>query len=133
MSQILCLKCGALYGKNENNYKECIDCHSNDVVDTEDLNYNLGDYFELTKISHDGKFIYEMLKLKSNDPIEYQIKLQQLQSTSQQSNQPKCPTCGSTNIEKITAGKKMGGAFLFGIFSSDVRNTMHCKDCGAKW
>ena len=52
---------------------------------------------------------------------------------SQPSNQPKCPTCGSTNIEKISAGKKMKGSFLFGIFSSDVRNQMHCKDCGYKW
>lgn len=52
---------------------------------------------------------------------------------SQQSNQPKCPTCGSTNIEKISVSKKAFGGFLFGVFSSDVRNTMHCKNCGAKW
>lgn len=52
---------------------------------------------------------------------------------SQVTNQPKCPTCGSTNIEKISVGKKMKGSFLFGVLSSDVRNTMHCKSCGAKW
>lgn len=46
---------------------------------------------------------------------------------------PTCPTCGSTNIEKISAAKKVGGSLLFGIFSSDVRNSMHCKDCGYKW
>ena len=50
-----------------------------------------------------------------------------------QSNQPQCPTCGSTNIEKISVSKKAFGGFLFGVFSSDVRNTMHCKNCGAKW
>lgn len=48
-------------------------------------------------------------------------------------NIPKCPTCGSTNVEKISATKKVGGAMLFGLFSSDVRNTMHCKNCGCKW
>lgn len=48
-------------------------------------------------------------------------------------NIPKCPTCHSTNIEKISFGKKAVGAGLFGIFSSDVRNTMHCKNCGYKW
>lgn len=48
-------------------------------------------------------------------------------------NIPKCPTCGSTNIEKISVGKKMRGSFLFGVLSSDVRNTMHCKNCGYKW
>lgn len=49
------------------------------------------------------------------------------------SNIPKCPTCGSLNVEKISTGKKIFGGAMFGLFSSDVRNTMHCKNCGAKW
>lgn len=48
-------------------------------------------------------------------------------------NTPKCPTCGSTNIETISLGKKAVGGALFGIFSSDVRKSMHCKQCGYKW
>lgn len=56
----------------------------------------------------------------------------QIQSIQPQ-NIPHCPTCNSTNIEKISVGKKTKGSFLFGIFSSDVRNQMHCKDCGYKW
>lgn len=48
-------------------------------------------------------------------------------------NMPKCPTCGSLNVEKISTGKKIFGGAMFGLFSSDVRNTMHCKNCGAKW
>lgn len=56
------------------------------------------------------------------------------QSTQRQSsNVPHCPVCNSTNIEKISLGKKAKGSFLFGFFSSDVRNQMHCKDCGYKW
>lgn len=53
-------------------------------------------------------------------------------STSQPST-PHCPVCNSTNIEKISLGKKAKGSFLFGIFSSDVRKQMHCKDCGYKF
>lgn len=49
------------------------------------------------------------------------------------SNIPKCPTCNSTNIEKISLTKKAVGGALFGLFSSDVRKTMHCKNCGYKW
>lgn len=48
-------------------------------------------------------------------------------------NKPKCPTCNSTNIEKISLTKKAFGGAMFGLFSSDVRNSMHCKNCGAKW
>lgn len=46
---------------------------------------------------------------------------------------PKCPTCGSTNVEKISIGQKAVGGAMFGVLSSDIRNTMHCKNCGAKW
>lgn len=52
---------------------------------------------------------------------------------NEQSNVPKCPTCGSTNIEKISLTKKAFGGAIFGLFSSDIRNTMHCKHCGCKW
>lgn len=48
-------------------------------------------------------------------------------------NKPKCPTCGSRNIEKISLTKKAFGGAMFGLFSSDIRNTMHCKNCGYKW
>ncbi len=54
-------------------------------------------------------------------------------SNNQQANVPKCPTCQSTNVEKISIGKKAFGGALFGLFSSDIRNTMHCKNCGYKW
>lgn len=51
----------------------------------------------------------------------------------EQANIPKCPTCGSTNVEKISLTKKAFGGAMFGLFSSDIRNTMHCKHCGCKW
>lgn len=55
------------------------------------------------------------------------------QSSSSQQPTPKCPTCGSTDIEKISLTSKAVGGFMFGMFSSNVRNTMHCKHCGYKW
>lgn len=50
-----------------------------------------------------------------------------------QANVPKCPTCNSSNVEKISATKKILGGAMFGLFSSDVRNMMCCKNCGYKW
>ena len=46
---------------------------------------------------------------------------------------PKCPTCGSPNIAKISLASKAAGGFMFGLFSSNVRKTMKCKNCGYKW
>ena len=90
----------------------------------------------------DRQFLEAMIELKKNDPIEYQLKISQFKANLGQQesstkkveeDKPKCPTCGSTNIEKISLGKKAVGGALFGLFSSNVRKSMHCKSCGYKW
>lgn len=48
-------------------------------------------------------------------------------------NIPKCPTCGSTNIERISGIKRFVSTGLFGLASSNIGKTMHCKNCGCKW
>lgn len=48
--------------------------------------------------------------LKSKDIIEFNLKMSQFKSqvgqqkAAEESNVPKCPTCSSTNIEKISVG-----------------------------
>ena len=82
-----------------------------------------------------------MIELKEKDIIEFNLKMSQFRTQAQQqkqnetltNNTPKCPTCGSTNIEKISVGKKAIGGAMFGLFSSNIRNNMHCRNCGAKW
>ena len=46
---------------------------------------------------------------------------------------PRCPTCQSTNIQKISLTSKAVGGYMFGIFSSNVRNTFKCNNCGYRW
>lgn len=52
---------------------------------------------------------------------------------AQRTNVPRCPTCGSTNVEKISTAKKAFGFAMVGLFSSNLGKTMHCKNCGYKW
>lgn len=99
------------------------------------------DAYLIYNVTHSTEIIDAMIELKQKDIIEYGLKLsqfrtqleQQKSSKTQNDNRPKCPTCGSTNIEKISVTKKAFGGAMFGIFSSDVRNSMHCKNCGVKW
>ena len=49
------------------------------------------------------------------------------------SNVPHCPTCGSTNVQKISGMKRWFSVGLFGLASSDVGKTMVCKKCGYKF
>ena len=126
---LTCDVCG--FTKDNNEKINCPVCKNNNWVDS--------DIIFLKKISTDDSFISSMINLKEQDPIEYQLKISQFKASllqtkaEEDSNKPHCPTCGSTNIEKISFGKKAFGGAMFGIFSSDVRNTMHCKNCGAKW
>lgn len=129
------------YGYMPNSKDICPVC-KNKVVE---INLTDEDYWIIRHVSKDVNFLEAMIKLHNDDIIEYQTKMSQFRANDQcyqekhnnqkqnSSNIPKCPTCGSTNIEKISVGKKMKGSFLFGVLSSDVRNTMYCKNCGYKW
>lgn len=48
-------------------------------------------------------------------------------------NKPKCPTCSSTNIKKISTTSKLAGAVTLGLFSKTARSQFQCKNCGYKW
>ena len=46
---------------------------------------------------------------------------------------PKCPTCGSPDIKKISTSAKVVKAGLFGWLSKTARSQFECKNCGYKW
>ena len=50
-----------------------------------------------------------------------------------QSSKPKCPTCGSTNIRRISGSKKAASIIGFGILSSNLGKTYECLNCKHKW
>lgn len=51
----------------------------------------------------------------------------------EKSRVPKCPTCGSTNIKKISGTKRWLSTGLFGLASSNIGKSMCCQNCGYKW
>ena len=50
-----------------------------------------------------------------------------------QSNTPKCPTCGSTNVKHISTLNRAVSIGVFGLFSSKIGKNYECLDCKAKW
>ena len=48
---------------------------------------------------------------------------------------PKCPTCGSTDLTKITTGTKVAKTVAFGVVGaiSDAGKTWKCNNCGSKF
>lgn len=134
-------KRGYIYEKSCNgNTKICPYCNGELIK----ADISEEDYILLGNASNDNRQLLDaMVDLHKKDIIEYELKMSQFKKQYEQEKQqkrqessnnvPKCPTCKSTNVEKISLGKKAVGGALFGLFSSNIRNTMHCKNCGAKW
>lgn len=74
---------------------------------------------------------------KCNRPLSVytceQAKIDQEQSRKPNINIPKCPTCQSGNIRKISSVRKISGAALFGLFSKTALSQFECNNCGYKW
>lgn len=49
------------------------------------------------------------------------------------SNKPKCPTCSSMNIKKISTTAKAVNTVAFGLLGTKRYKTFHCNDCGYEW
>lgn len=48
-------------------------------------------------------------------------------------NKPKCPTCNSTNLKKISTTSKVVNTAVFGLFGTKRHKTFHCNNCGYEW
>ena len=46
---------------------------------------------------------------------------------------PKCPTCGSSNIRKISTGERMVSVGMLGLFSKKINKSFKCNSCGYTW
>ena len=46
---------------------------------------------------------------------------------------PKCPTCQSTDIKKVSTMSKASSVALWGLFSQKVKKQWHCNNCGSEW
>lgn len=62
-----------------------------------------------------------------------EIRKQTQESHSSQQNIPKCPTCGSTNVKRITTANRAVSVLTLGILSGKIGKNYECLDCKAKW
>lgn len=81
---------------------------------------------------------YMQAKYGKNSPAYQQAVAQQyidIAKTKQQKNNniPKCPTCQSTNIRKISGLESGASIAMFGLFSRKINKTFKCNSCGYTW
>lgn len=108
--------------KIELNGKICPICKSQDMINNHGsiACARCGYVLEIADKKQHDQYIEQLMKSKAKEEI--------IQSTI-----PKCPTCGSINIKKISITSRAIGAGLFGLYSKTARSQFKCDDCGYKW
>ena len=148
LNMYICKNCGHItnYTQEEAKTATCI-CESPDYIC---LDVNPVEFYKMSQGRIDALLSQKLnmpewlIARKQNEwkkireEIEREKSAQRLSQRNEQQiignqNKPKCPTCGSTNIEKISTTSKAIGFVAVGVFSSNFGKTMHCKNCGYKW
>ena len=54
-------------------------------------------------------------------------------ATGSNTNVPKCPTCGSTDVKQLTVKDRAASIGFWGIFSNKINKSFKCNNCGHTW
>lgn len=133
----ICENCGTISEFSEG---KCKNCDKSKIVD---LGKTTEEWFKLNSNQKES-IIKNVLSLSDetyeliqeawqNNKKSIQPTTKPASSRSSQQNIPTCPTCGSTNVCKISTTKKAIGFAAVGIFSSNFGKSMCCRNCGYKW
>ncbi len=97
--------------------------------------FSMEDYEK--QVQNDKQGYYETLEYHKNRTSEQQAKnLARMKKEKDKQNCiPKCPICGSTNINKITLGNRAVKTAVFGVVGAvdDAGKTHECDNCGSKF
>lgn len=81
------------------------------------------EYYETETIDNNTDLVVERSVEETQRNINNSISL----------NTPKCPTCSSHNVKKISGISKVAGAITFGFFSKTAKSQFKCNNCGYTW
>lgn len=100
-------------------------------------------YCELTGESRAGQALTPEEEIKQQAEFEEQMRQAEVhyyiqaardkEMAERDKNKPKCPTCGSTNIKKMSGIERGASIAAFGIFSKKINKTFKCCNCGYTW
>ena len=77
-----------------------------------------------------GSYLLQLEREKQSKYIDYTFGNTEVHMTQ---NVPKCPTCQSTDIKKVSTASKAGSVFMWGLLSQKVKKQWHCNNCDYEW
>ncbi len=138
MSEVICFicpQCSSWTGDFPNEKINCRFCDT-PMIKTDTL---YRDAFMNKEIEQSLKEKYAYSNPLYNEELDKQIREQvrkevdNIKPVSQNSNGPKCPTCGSTDIKRISTANRAVSIGLFGLLSGKIGKNYECRNCKAKW
>ena len=127
-----CPKCEGRYFDDMHYCSECLGGNVIELVTEDEYKNKTGKGFEtLNKLKLEREI--KDKEYEKKHPIRQRYYQPHSKQKTVEENLPKCPTCGSTNIEKISSFDKAAGAVMFGLFSKTAKSQFKCRKCGYKW
>ena len=93
----------------------------------EAINY-IKDFFKCDEET--AKDAFEIFKKKMGEPPSQQQIAHANAVARELQNKPKCLTCSSTNLKKISTTSKVVNTAMFGLLGIKRHKTFHCNNCG---
>lgn len=146
----ICPKCGNIGGKHtqfpENEWKPC-DCgtvciktgktFTQYALLTPDERKEYDTYIREKYTLHSDVFDEELYKKTLEGDFERRLAIEtekrEMQIQSANNSQPKCPTCGSADVQKISGLERGVSVVAWGLFSKKINKSFKCNKCGYTW
>lgn len=111
---------------DQNNTKEATKCIKNHFDCDEEIATQV--FYEYKK-----QIYAECKSIENENPLSPEQIAYNNMIARESLNKPKCPTCQSTNIQKIGIGERVVSVATLGIFSKKINKSFKCKNCGYTW
>ena len=79
----------------------------------------------------DFEFLSGIMEAR-RDSVNHQAETYFASNKEANVSKPKCSTCQSENIQKISTMTKAGSVALWGIFLQKIKKQWHCNSCGSE-
>lgn len=143
----ICPKCTQYFFKISNT-KHCCEYCRTQLIETkyflndfmnENLQKNypkaIKEYVDVNSLHDPNEETRSYLKKQADEQrklVEDRIRVESYRK-EQEANKPHCPTCNSTDVQKIGTVERGVSVAAFGLFSGKLGKTMKCNHCGYKW
>lgn len=111
----------------------CSECNKLKIKETDDYIYRIKNDNKIKQETQD--YLNKMAQYREANANEIAMKTNKINNKKviSKTYTPKCPTCGSPDIVRISTTSKVTNTILFGLLGNKRKKTFHCNNCKYEW